>query len=72
MDRNTLQRLVEQARNDPKFFHALVFDTENIMKEIDYLDRGTKAALVRMSPEEAIATIAGARSLVVTAQDYAP
>jgi hypothetical protein len=72
MDRNALHKLVEQARNDPKFLHALVFDTESVLKQIDYLDRGTKAALVRISPEEAIAAIAGVRSIVEPAQEYAP
>lgn len=71
MDPKTLQKLVEQARNDPQFFHALVFDTESVLKQIDYLDRAAKAALVAISPEEVIATIAGARSLV-SAQDNAP
>jgi hypothetical protein len=67
MDRNALHKLVEQARNDPKFLHALVFDTESVLKQI-----GTKAALVRISPEEAIAAIAGVRSIVEPAQEYAP
>ena len=72
MERHGLQKLVEQARNDPKFLHALVFDTESVLKQIDYLDRGTKAALVRISPEEKIAALTGARSAVETGQEYAP
>jgi hypothetical protein len=72
MDRKSLQKLVEQAKNDPKFFHALVFDTESVLTQIDYLDRRTKSALVGISPEEVIATIAGARSLVEVVQDDAP
>ena len=72
MDRNALEKLVDQARKDPKFFHALVFDTESVLKQIDYLDRGTKATLVGNSPEEIIARICGARSVVEAAQDYAP
>lgn len=72
MDRNALQKLVDQARQDPKFFHALVFNTESVLKQIDYLDRGTKSALVEISPEKVIATICGARSLVEPAQEYAP
>lgn len=69
MDRNSLKRLVEQAKSDPRFFHALVFDTESVLTQLDYLDRPTKAALVRISPEEAIATIAGARSIAVPDDD---
>ena len=72
MDPEALQRLVEEAREDPQFFHALVFDTESVLKQIDYLDRSTKAALVGISPEEAIAAISGTSSIAVTAQDYAP
>lgn len=72
MDRNALQKLVEHARKDPQFFHALVFDTESVLTQLDYLDRGAKAALVGSTPEEVLATICGARSLVVTSRDYAP
>ncbi|MCK5507546.1 MAG: hypothetical protein KAI50_03380 [Desulfobacterales bacterium] len=59
MDAKALQRLVAQAKEEPKFFHALVFDTENVLSKLDYLDRETKAALVAISPEEVIATIGG-------------
>lgn len=72
MDRYALQKLVEQARNDPKFLHALVFDTESVLKQVDYLDRGAKAALVRITPEEAIAALTGTRAAVDAGQDYAP
>lgn len=72
MESNALQKLIDRARGDPQFLHALVFDTESVLKEIDYLDRGTKASLVAISPEEAIARIVGARSAVGTTQGYAP
>lgn len=72
MDRYGLQKLVEQARNDPRFLHALVFDAPSILKELDYLDRGAKAALVRMTPEEAIGALTGMRMATDTTQDYAP
>src|SRR5262249_2850850 len=71
MDRYALQKLVEQARNDPKFLHALIFDTESVLKQVDYLDLAAKAALVRMTPEEAIAAITGARPTIDTGE-YAP
>ena len=72
MDRKSLKSLVDHAKKDPKFLHALVFDPESVLKQVDYLDRGTRAKLVGNSPEEVIASICGARSLVETAQDYAP
>ncbi len=72
MERSAMQRLVEQAKSDPKFFHALVFETKSVLKQIDYLDRGSKAALVAVSPEEKIARILGARPSTSTGQDYAP
>lgn len=72
MDRNALQKLIDQARNDPKFLHALVFDTESVLKQIDYLDRGAKATLVGSSPEEVIARMLGTRPVVETAREYAP
>ena len=72
MDRKQLQKLVDQAKKDPKFLYTLVFDAESVLKEIDYLDRGTRAKLVGNSPEEVIAGICGARSVVETAQEYAP
>lgn len=72
MDRYGLQKLVEQARNDPKFLHALVFDAAAVLKQVDYLDRGAKATLVRHSPEEAIAALLGMRATAETTQEYAP
>lgn len=62
MDPKALQKLVEQAKNDPKFFHALVFDTESVLKQLDYLDRESKAAMVAISPEQILAAIGGERA----------
>lgn len=72
MDRYGLDKLVEQARNDPKFLHALVFNAEAVLNKVDYLDRGTKATLVRHTPEEAIAALVGIRATVDTTDQYAP
>jgi hypothetical protein len=46
-----LKRLVEQARRDKEFFHALVFDPEKVINQLDYLDRRTKGALLQIQPE---------------------
>jgi hypothetical protein len=72
MERNAMQRLIDQAKSDPKFLHALVFNTESVLGQIDYLDRGSKAALVGASPEEKIARIFGMRPSSSASQDYAP
>lgn len=72
MERYELQKLIEQARKDPKFLHALVFDAESVLKQIDYLDRGAKAGLVRITPEEKIAALTGSRAAVDMGQEYAP
>ena len=72
MDRKVLQKLVDQARKDPKFLHALIFDPESVLKQVDYLDRAARAKLVGNSPDEVIAAILGARATADTGQDYAP
>jgi hypothetical protein len=72
MDRKVLQKLVEQARKDPKFLHALVFDPESVLKQVDYLDRTARARLVGNSPDEVLATMLGERAAADAAQGYAP
>jgi hypothetical protein len=47
--------LIRQARENPQFFHDLVFNTENILAKLDYLDRKTKASILSTTPEELIA-----------------
>ncbi|MHA2423926.1 MAG: hypothetical protein ACXAEF_04010 [Candidatus Thorarchaeota archaeon] len=72
MDNNEIERLVDQARKDPKFFHALVFNTESALKQVDYLDSKIKSNLVKNSPEVVIAKICGIRPQTKTAMDYEP
>ena len=57
-----ITRLTAQAREDPQFFHDLVFNTEEVLNRLDFLDRGSKAALVEISPERVLATMVGART----------
>lgn len=59
MDDKVLEQLAAQARSDPAFFHALVFDTEKVLAKLDYLDRSAKASLVAISPEEIIGILVG-------------
>jgi hypothetical protein len=72
MDRKLVQKLVEQARKDPKFLHALVFEPESVLKQVDYVDRSARARLVGNSPEDAMAAIFGVRLGTEANADYAP
>ena len=55
----TLERLLEQAKADPKFFHALVFDPQSILDELEYVDRGIKGAIIALDPEQLIGDLIG-------------
>ena len=57
--REALERLIEQAQNDPAFFHGLVFKPEETLAKIDYLERHEKARILELSPEDVIAGLAG-------------
>lgn len=72
MDRKVLQRLVDQAKSDPKFLHALVFDPESVLKQLDYLDRNARAKLVGNDPIEVLAGILGSRGGANSTHDNAP
>jgi hypothetical protein len=61
--REALDRLIEQAQNDPAFFHGLVFKPEETLAKIDYLERHEKAKILELSPEDVIAGLAGGASL---------
>ena len=72
MDRKIVQKLVEQAKKDPKFLQALVFEPETVLKQVDFVDRASLARLVGNSPEDAVAALFGARLGSDTNSDYAP
>lgn len=57
--REAIDRLIEQAKNDPAFFHGLVFKPEETLAKIDYLDRAEKARILELSPEDVIAGLTG-------------
>ena len=61
MDRKIAEKLVELARKDPKFLQALVFEPETVFKQVDFVDRASRARLVGNSPEDAVASLFGAR-----------
>lgn len=60
MDTESLKRLVEQAREDPQFFHDLVFNAEELLGKLDYLGRAEKASLIGQDPEAVIGRLIGA------------
>ena len=57
--REALDRLIEQAKSDPAFFHGLVFKPEETLARVDYLDRHDKAKILDLKPEDVIAGLAG-------------
>jgi hypothetical protein len=57
--RQALQRLVEHARDDPEFFHALVFDPEKALATADYLDRREKGMIISLEPTDVVAGLVG-------------
>ena len=50
-----IHRLIEEARKNPQFFHDLVFDTEKVLAQIDYLSRLEKAAILAVDPDRFVA-----------------
>lgn len=58
MDREALQKLTEQAKRDPKFLHALVFEPKKALDQCDYLDRATKTRLLSSKSDQVFASIA--------------
>jgi hypothetical protein len=59
MDAKAFERLVKQARSDPQFFHALVFEPESILAKLDFVDRGAKGAIIAADPAEIVARTIG-------------
>lgn len=54
-----LDRLVEEARRDPQFFHDLIFNTETVIERLDYLSRQEKAGILAVDPDSLVIGIAG-------------
>ena len=49
--RAALLKIVDKARDDKEFFHALVFDPERALAGLEGLDEPTKEKLRLISPE---------------------
>lgn len=54
-----LDRLVREAREDPAFFHDLVYNTEDVIGRLDYLSRQEKASILSIDPDSLVVGIAG-------------
>jgi hypothetical protein len=54
-----LDKLVQEAREDPKFFHDLIYNTESVVGRLDYLSRQEKAGILSIDPDSLIVGIAG-------------
>jgi hypothetical protein len=48
--RETLLKIVDKARADKDFFHALVFDPERALASLEDVDEGTRQKLRGLSP----------------------
>lgn len=59
MRNEALEKLIEQAKADPQFFHALVFNPEQVLSKVDYLDREAKGAIIGLPPERLITILVG-------------
>jgi hypothetical protein len=53
--------LIKQAKEDPKFFHNLVWKTEETLSSVGYLSRDEKASILRVSPEDLVVGLATGR-----------
>jgi hypothetical protein len=51
-----VSKIMKKAKEDPQFFHELIFDTEKAIAKLD-VDRRIKGRLLSISPENALAAI---------------
>lgn len=53
-----LQRLMREAKADPRFFYDLVWNTDEAVERVDYLSDAQKAALRGVQPEDLVVGLA--------------
>jgi hypothetical protein len=58
MNIESMATLIKKAKEDPNFFHRLVFETEDTLASLDFLSRREKSALMRIEPEDLIVGLA--------------
>lgn len=59
MDTKIISELIAQAKKDPKFFHALIFEPEKVLGTLDHLDRQSRGNIVATSVEEIFSRLLG-------------
>lgn len=55
----SFQRLVAEAKKDPKLLHALVFNPEKVIADLDYLDKREKSMLIALRAEDVLSGMLG-------------
>lgn len=53
-----MSQLVKKAKEDPKFFHELIWHTEKTLSSLDFLTRSEKASLLAVKPEDLVVGLA--------------
>jgi hypothetical protein len=62
MEERDFEALVAKAKEDPRFFHDLVFDTDRAVEGIDFLTAGDKERILGTNPADVVKLIlAGAK-----------
>src|SRR5690349_14038636 len=57
--RSALEQLTKRAKEDPQFFHDLVFEPERALASADFLERREKSKIISIDPDAVIAGLAG-------------
>ena len=60
--RDPLVLLMQRARKDPQFFHELVFNPKRAVSKITFLDRASKAKLLKIRPQAIVGALMGQRA----------
>ena len=59
MNKTQLTQLIRQSQKDPDFFHALVFNPEQVIEKIKGIDASTRQAILRSEPSTLLKNITG-------------
>jgi hypothetical protein len=57
--KKAFQELIERAKKDPKFFHALVFNPKEVLSSLSDLNKQSREAIIGANPEELFAHLLG-------------
>lgn len=61
MDNQTFSKIVQRAKDDPKFLHQLVFEPSAILSDLKDLSRPALGRMIGQDPLQLIATAVGVR-----------